>query len=185
MSWKAKWWSVTWVEWDHGRYWGHCDLKPSHCGRQPPILELQEKLSAWDMVLVWLHSRHNCSDLTSLLFLPPKLPEWDSVKKQMWSTWYQPAWIHILPLEMQQFQEEIQEEVGRCLITLSLEHGNDAETELHGVRYGGKRRWGAGERANGSEIWNIHEQMDGCVRTFPMVCVHSRQTAPPSSRRKE
>lgn len=52
---------------------------------------------------------------------------------------------------------EIQEEVGRYLITPSLEHGNDAETELHGVRYGGKRHWGAGERANGSEIWHINE----------------------------
>lgn len=63
-------------------------------------------------------------------------------------------------------------------MTPPLEHGSDAATELRGVRYGGKGPWGAGGRANGSEICNIHEQIDGSVRTFPVVCVHNRQTVP-------
>lgn len=55
-----------------------------------------------------------------------------------------------------------------------LEHGSDAAAELHGVRYGGKRHWGAGGRAIGPENWNTHEQVDEPVRTFPVVCVYNK-----------
>lgn len=74
---------------------------------------------------------------------------------------------------LMRWSSEIQKEVDWCLMIAPLEHGNDAATEFHG-----KRHWGAGGRANSFEIWNIHGQIDGSVRTFPMVCVHSRQTAP-------
>lgn len=115
MSRKAKWWSGSWLKWDCGGHWGHCNLQFSLWKSTPHSGVAEGALCpGHEACLVYLalelppRADLGCAG-GSLLLLPPKLPVWDTVravKKQNWSIWTHPAWIHILLLEMQQWNSE-------------------------------------------------------------------------------